>query len=304
MVTNGLGVSVLVLLASAVLFAQPLTNSGVTPEMRAEANASYQKQDWQAAAVAYERIVKLEDANFSAHYRLGLSLLGLNKNSEAQPHLEKAFTGSPNPFFAIAYARVLARMGSKEKAYQVLDKTPAMGGIAPETLEAEKDFTAFRDEARFKDLVHRSDLAVNPCKASPNFRQFDFWIGEWEAKNVQGVTVGSSSIQLILGRCVIFENWSTPVSSGKSFNIFDTKDGKWHQNWVDDRGTYAHYIGEVRDGKMVYVSDMVRNGVKTLAKMTFSKLPGGDVRQHGESSVDDGKTWTTTFDFTYVRKRS
>ena len=233
-----------------------------------------------------------------------MSLLGLNRNTDAQPHLEKAFTGAPNPFFAIAYARVLARTGSKEKAYEVLDKTPAMGGIAPETLEAEKDFAAFKDEARFKELVHKSDLAVNPCKASPNFRQFDFWIGEWDAKNVQGVTVGSSSIQLILGQCVIFENWTTPVSSGKSFNIFDTRDGKWHQNWVDDRGTYAHYVGELKDGKMVYVSDTVRNGVKTLAKMTFGKLPNGDVRQHGESSTDEGKTWTTTFDFTYVRKKT
>ena len=252
--------------------------------MRAEANGFYQKQDWQRSADAYAKIVKAEDANLSAHYRLGLSLLGLNRNTDAQPHLEKAFTGAPNPFFAMAYARVLARTGNKDKAYEILDKTPAMGGIVPETLEAENDFAAFKNEARFKELVHKSDLAVNPCKASPNFRQFDFWIGEWDAKNVQGVTVGSSSIQLILGQCVIFENWSTPVSSGKSFNIFDTKDGKWHQNWVDDRGTYAHYIGELKDGKMVYVSETVRNGVKTLAKMTFSKLPNGDVRQHGESS--------------------
>jgi hypothetical protein len=304
MANKVLGVSILMVLMSAVVFTQPQANSGVTPEMRAEANAAYQKQDWQTAAGAYEKIVKLEDANFSAHYRLGLSLLGLNKNAEAQPHLEKAFTGAPNPFFAIAYARALARAGSKEKAYEVLEKTPAMGGIVPQTLETEKDFAAFKDEARFKELVHKSDLAVNPCKASPNFRQFDFWIGEWDAKNVQGVTVGSSSIQLILGQCVIFENWTTPVSSGKSFNIFDTRDNKWHQNWVDDRGTYAHYIGELKDGKMVYVSDTVKNGVKTLAKMTFSKLPGGDVRQFGESSADDGKTWTTTFDFTYVRKKS
>ena len=58
-----------------------------------------------------------------------------------------------------------------------------------------------------------------------------------DAKNAQGVTVGSSSIQLILGSCVIFENWKTPVSSGKSFNIFNAADGKWHQTWVDDNGS-------------------------------------------------------------------
>jgi Tetratricopeptide repeat len=286
------------------VFAQSPAGSAVTPEMRAEANGFYQKQDWPNAVSAYEKIVKAEEANLSAHYRLGLSLLGLNKNAEAQPHLEKAFTASPNPFFAIALARVYARTGEKEKAYEVLDKTPAMGGIAAESLEAEADFASFRQEPRFKELVQKSDLAVNPCKASPNFRQFDFWIGEWDAKNVQGVTVGSSSIQLILGQCVIFENWSTPVSSGKSFNIFDTRDNKWHQNWVDDKGTYTHYVGELKDGKMVYIAKVPAKGRTVLARMTFSKLPNGDVRQLGESSADDGKTWTTTFDFTYVKKKS
>jgi hypothetical protein len=272
--------------------------------MRAEANVFYQKQDWQNAAAAYEKIVKAEDANIGARYRLGLSLLGLNKNADAQPHLDKAFTASPNPIFALALARVHARMGNKEKAYEVLDKSPALGGIAPESLEAEKDFASFKSEPRFKELVKKSDLAVNPCKASPKFREFDFWIGEWDAKNAQGIVVGSSSIQLILGECVIFENWSTPVSSGKSFNIFDTNDGKWHQNWVSDKGVSTHYVGGLIDGKMAIVSESTRNGVKTLAKMTFSKLPNGDVRQHGESSTDEGKTWTTTFDFTYVRKKN
>lgn len=247
------------LLLAAGAFAQP---AAVTPEMRAEANSLYQKQDWSGAAAAYEKIVKLENTNVGAHYRLGVALLESGKTTEAQPHLEKAFNTSPNPFFAIALARVYARIGSKDKAYEVLDKTPAMGGIQPATLEGEKDFVAFKDETRFKDLVHKSDITVNPCKASPNFRQFDFWIGEWDAKNAQGITVGSSSIQLILGQCVIFENWSTPVSSGKSFNIFDTKDGKWHQNWVDDRGTNVHYVGSLVDGKIVYVADTVTNGDK------------------------------------------
>ncbi len=165
------------------------------------------------------------------------------------------------------------------------------------------DFAAIRSEAKFIDLVKKHDGAVNPCKASPSFREFDFWIGEWDAKNTQGVTVGSSSIQLILGQCIIFENWSTPVSSGKSFNIFNTTDKKWHQTWVDDKGTFTHYIGGIVDGKMVLDSESVFNGKKAIGRMTFSKLPNGDVRQHGERSVDEGKTWTTTFDFTYVRKK-
>ena len=126
---------VLILLLAGGIAAQTPPASGVTPEMRAEANAFYQKQDWPNAAAAYGKIVKIEDANVGAHYRYGLSLLESGKTADAQPHLEKAFTTSPNPFFALALARVYARSGNKDKAYEVLDKTPAMGGIQPATLE-------------------------------------------------------------------------------------------------------------------------------------------------------------------------
>lgn len=302
------GYLIFILLVSLnFVFAQnaPTTQAtgGAAAQMKQEANAFYQKQDWQNAAEAYEKILRLEEANVGARYRFGVSLLNLNKTAEARTHLEKVFTIAPNPIFALALARVYARVNEKEKAFEVLEKSTTIGGIAPDALTAEKDFAAWKDEPRFKDLVKKSDLAVNPCKAKPEFRQFDFWIGEWDAKNTQGLTVGSSSIQLILNQCTIFENWSTPVSSGKSFSIFNSADNKWHQSWVDDKGTFTHYIGEFTGDKMILVAESAAGGKKTLLKMTFSKLANGDVRQFGENSADDGKTWTPAFDFTYTRKK-
>lgn len=285
-------------------FSQGQPGSGVTPEMRTAANTSYQASDWTNAAAAYEKIVALEPANPNANYRLGMSLLNLNRNSDAQKPFEKAFTTSPNPIFGLALARSYARAGDKVKALETLDKSTATGGIAPETLTAEKDFAAWKDDAGFKEAVRKNDLAVNPCKASPEFRQFDFWIGEWDVKNPQGLAAGTSSVQLILNQCIIFENWTSGSgSSGKSFNIYDTSDKKWHQVWGDDKGTFTHYVGGLEAGKMVIVADRMVAGKKTLSKMTFSKLPNGDVRQFGENSADDGKTWTTSFDLTYSRKK-
>lgn len=292
-----------VFVLSIAASAQATQSSGVTQEMRNEANAFYQKQDWQNAANAYEKIVGLEETNVGARYRFGASLLGLGKNREAQAQLEKVFNASPNAVFALALARAYARLNEKEKALEVLEKSTTMGGIPPDTLRTEKDFAAWREEQRFKDLIDKSDLAVNPCKAKPEFRQFDFWIGEWDVKNPQGVTVGSSSIQLILNQCIIFENWTSPISSGKSFNVFNSSDNKWHQAWVDDKGTFTQYVGELKDGKIVLVAENIAGGKKTLMKMTFSQLPGGDVRQFGENSADEGKTWTTAFDLTYTRKK-
>jgi hypothetical protein len=274
----------------------------VDPEIQA-ANAAYQKQDWETAAKAYEKVVAVQDKNAGARYRLGMSLLALKRSDDAIKHLEAAMAISPNSVFSHALARGYARSGNTARMYDVLEGSLKLGGIAPDSLTGERDFAAFKNEPKFVDLVKRSDLAVNPCKGRPESRQFDFWIGEWLPKNAQGLTVGTSSIQLILGSCVIFENWNTPVSSGKSFSNFNTADGKWHQTWVDDKGTLAYYTGGIVDGKMVLDAERVTNGKKTMSRMTFSKLENGDVRQQGGTSTDEGKTWTPTFDFTYVRKQ-
>ena len=301
---RGRSLLVIAILLTSVcsVFAQPQGGTGVTPEMRNAANDAYQKQDWESAAKAYEKIASLEEKNPGPRYRLGMSLLALKRNEEAIKSLESAMSISANPVFALALARGHARTGNTVKMFEVLEGSLKIGGIAPDSLNSEADFAAVKNDPKFVDLVKRSDLAVNPCKAKPEFRQFDFWVGEWLPKNVQGMTVGTSSIQLILGNCVIFENWNTPISSGKSFSNFDPTDGKWHQTWVDDKGTLAYYTGGLVDGKMVLDNERIVNGKKTIGRMTFSKLPNGDVRQHGESSIDEGKTWTTTFDFTYVRK--
>lgn len=277
--------------------------STVTQEMRAAANDAFQKQDWEAALKAYEKIVSVEDINPGARYRLGMVFLALKRDQDAIKQLEGAMSISPNPVFAQALARGYARTGNTAKMYEVLDASLKIGGIQPESMTGEADFAAFKTDPKFVAFVDRSDKVVNPCKARPEFRQFDFWIGEWLPKNAQGVTVGTSSIQLILSSCIIFENWETPVSAGKSFNLYDVRDGKWHQTWVDNKGLMTHYVGGLVDGKMVLDSESTQNGQKMIARMTFSKLPNGDVRQHGENSTDGGKTWTTTFDFNYVRKK-
>lgn len=287
--------------ATASSIAQSSTATSITPEMRAAANDAFQKKDWKAAEASYAKIVRTEPKNAGARYRLGVTLLNLDRPKEAATYLEEAMAISPNSIFAVALARAQARNGEGAMMYATFEKSLTLGGIPAESLNDEKDFASLKADPKFIDYVKKLDALANPCRSRPEYRQFDFWIGEWAPQNVQGVTVGTSSIQLILKDCIIFENWNTPVSSGKSFNLYDVKDGKWHQTWVDAGGNMVHYVGGLEGDKMVLKSESLQNGKKTIAKMTFSKLPDGSVRQHGEDSTDDGKTWTTTFDFKYVR---
>lgn len=149
--------------------------------------------------------------------------------------------------------------------------------------------------------------APQPACTAPEHRQFDFWLGEWEVTNPAGKPAGLSRIESILGECVILENWATPkaVAFGKSFNTYNRNTGQWEQFWVDRSGVRLHLTGGLKDGNMVLSGRQDKPNAKTglTQRERITWTPGGDgsVRQLWETSVDDGKTWSVSFDGTYRR---
>jgi hypothetical protein len=149
-----------------------------------------------------------------------------------------------------------------------------------------------------------SAQAAQPCRDAAH-RQLDFWVGEWEVQGPKGKTAGASSVQLILNDCVVFENWTGASGyTGKSFNLYDARARKWKQFWVDDRGGMLEFTGEFRDGAMRYEGQSIaQDGKPVIDRLTFFPLAEGRVRQLWEQSPDKGKSWTTVFDGTYVRRK-
>ncbi|MBV9959676.1 MAG: tetratricopeptide repeat protein [Acidobacteria bacterium] len=276
-----------------------------TPEMKTEANNFFQHQDWTNAAKAYEAISKLEPQNAGAWTRWGTALLSTGKYERAAEVLKHAVELNPQQFIAMYnLAGAYARLNEKAKAYEWLDKAVQAGFSNPQLMTTDEDLASLRGEARFKELVSKATANARPCSVEPLNRQFDFWVGEWNVLSTQGnQQIGTSSVQLILGDCVVFENWTGGGGlSGKSFNFYNTQKGKWQQTWVDDKGGSIELLGEYKDGKMLYTGEQTLQNVKTLHRLTFFNLPDKRVRQFWETSTDDGKTWTVAFDGTYVRK--
>ena len=140
-----------------------------------------------------------------------------------------------------------------------------------------------------------------PCSA-PEYRQFDFWIGEWEVTTPQGQPAGTNSIQPILNGCVLYESWKgASGSDGHSHNMYDRTRGVWHQTWVDNSGLLLRIEGGLKDGKMVLSGETLTPNGPTLQRITWSvEDENGDVvRQLWETSADGGTTWTVAFDGTY-----
>lgn len=145
-----------------------------------------------------------------------------------------------------------------------------------------------------------------PC-CQPEFRQFDFWVGDWETFNPGDTLVGTNRIVILQDSCVIQENWISArgAYTGTSYNFYDPQTGKWRQTWIDNQGASLFLSGGLEDGKMVLYSEKMKNsqGQDYLNRITWTPNPDGSVRQRWEVSSDDGQTWRGVFDGIYRHKK-
>ena len=142
-----------------------------------------------------------------------------------------------------------------------------------------------------------------PACEGPEFRAFDFWLGEWKVRTPDGKLVGSNAITREYGGCVLHERYDTGRGySGESLNIFDAARKVWHQTWVDTTGTLLSLEGGLRNGSMVLEGQTVGvDAVVTKHRITWTPHADGSVRQWWQSTDAKGE-WTTAFDGAYTRK--
>jgi hypothetical protein len=153
-----------------------------------------------------------------------------------------------------------------------------------------------------------SPAAASPAPAAcaaPEYRQFDFWVGDWDVLDPAGKLIGTNSITREYDGCVLQEHWEAHgprKQTGSSFNTYHAAAGKWHQTWVDSAGGFLLLDGGLVGQSMVLGGEMLgRRGLRH--RITFTPMPDGRVRQFWESSPDGGKTWNVAFDGTYVRRQ-
>ena len=143
--------------------------------------------------------------------------------------------------------------------------------------------------------------SIKPASCdSPEHRQFDFWIGNWEVTTPDGKPPGRNSITRELNGCVLHEHWSGAGGmNGASFNIWDRVKKQWHQTWVSDNGNLLLLDGSFQSGAMQLSGVSGPPNQPVTNRITWSPAADGSVRQHWEVSNDGGKTWKTAFDGQY-----
>lgn len=150
------------------------------------------------------------------------------------------------------------------------------------------------------------ESAAQPPKPSactePGFHQFDFWIGTWEVSS-QGTAAGHNTIMPFAGGCALLENWTgVDGGKGKSINLWRPAEQRWTQHWVGSDGSILDLSGGLVDGRME-LAGPVRQTPKgpVMARITWTPVSENEVRQVWELSLDNGATWRSNFDGSYIR---
>lgn len=296
------GLWLFLLLASCSAFA-------FQADLAQQAQAAYVAKDWAKAQTLYTKLTAEQPSQSLSWYRLGESHRQQRHFAEALAAFEKARELGFQLLYTLSrLAAVHAEMGNSDKAITALEQLAEQQAPLALVFDDTTAFSRLAGNARFQAAKRKLEIAGTPCKfaeVNPEMRQFDFWIGEWDVFNPQGIQSGTSKIDLILADCVILENWTDRFGSqGKSFNKYNTANKSWEQFWVDEQGTTTYYQGKLEGKNMVFHADASPDGKTGERTMTFFNLGPDKVRQLGQITNDGGKTWTTQFDLTYVRRLS
>jgi tetratricopeptide (TPR) repeat protein len=266
------------------------------------ADALLAESKWDQAARAFAEIIAKEPSNGPAWQHLGECDLQMRRYDDALNAFQHAVNLKYRPLMSkVDMARVYVAKADTRRALDLLQEVAASGN-APRLrayIEGASEFQKIRDNAEYQQFL-QSTLSCREAE----YRQFDFWLGEWDVVTTDGHNpAGTSSVQLILGQCVVLENW-TGGGTGKSFNHYDTRLKKWIQDWVDSDANGVHFEGQLENGAMSYFADSAdTKGLPIRRHMQFVKLDTDHVRQFSQASSDGGKTWNPEYDFTYIRKK-
>ncbi|MGZ4860896.1 MAG: tetratricopeptide repeat protein [Candidatus Angelobacter sp.] len=266
------------------------------------ADALFAESKWEQAARAYADITAKEPANGAAWQHLGECDIQLQRFDDAIQAFQHAVDLKYRPLMAkVDIARAYVAKADTRHALDVLKEVSATGQ-APRLrgyVARASEFQKLRDNAEYQEFL-KSTL---PCQTA-EFRQFDFWVGDWDVHNPAGQMVGTNQVTREQDGCLLVEHWKSGrgIESGTSFNYYDIRDKRFHQIYFDNSGNAGAYppmAGGLVDNKMVMISD---EKVSPVFRWTWYVLSPGKVRQMAEQSDDQQKTWRIIWDSKYVNK--
>jgi len=125
----------------------------------------------------------------------------------------------------VGLAAVSAMNGNSDKALDIIEALAKNGAPAATLIEGDSAFESLSAQPRFVQALESMKQQAAPCKYHdkyPKYRELDFWVGDWDVYGKGGALSGHSQVELIIGDCVLNENWTDMTGGvGKSYNKYN-----------------------------------------------------------------------------------
>ena len=154
----------------------------------------------------------------------------------------------------------------------------------------------------FLSFSQNSDCAC----CTPEYAQFDFWVGDWEVFNENGDKVGENLVEKLEDNCILNENWTgAKGGSGKSYNYYDPSDETWNQLWISNSGNILKLKGTASQDKMTLKSELTQGKKgEFYNQITWIKNDDESVTQLWEIYDPQGNLLSEAFKGVYRKKTS
>ncbi len=151
------------------------------------------------------------------------------------------------------------------------------------------------------------------------YRQFDFWIGEWDVLSRNRPTdesrwydtgMATARVYPVVAGCGMVEHWRGHAFGnflvGFSLRAFNPQSGQWNlallwpnsgePRFGEMAGGFRHNRGEF------YSGGLSADGDTTLTRFSFSDVTPNSVRWQDGFSVDNGRSWNSGWIMEFTRR--
>ena len=202
-------------------------------------------------------------------------------------------------------ARIETAAGRHAEAVAIIRQMADNGFLGVTLITEDPVLGSLAGDSTFDSLLETMTRAAYPCRYDESFRDFDFWLGEWEVHTASGQFAGTNSVRSEEAGCVVTEHWtSVGGGTGSSINYLDRTTGEWVQVWNSENGAQISIRGGLTNDGMLLEGQLhyVANGTTVPFRGLWTPMEDGRVRQFFEQSTDEGESWAPWFEGFYTRK--
>jgi len=269
------------------------------------ASSAFEEGRWAQAINEYRELLSGDRLNGVYWLRIAQAQRELGQSANALETLERARVAqAPEAMLELERARNLVTLNQIETAFRALQAADEAELRSLALLDDSEEFGRLRSDERFQQIYRRVRGRIYPCEALAATRGFDFWVGTWDVRLVNGTLAGRNTIAKQDGGCTILEQWEGGGgSSGTSTSFFVPSRDQWRQVWVGSGGTLIDIAGARTDGVMRMEGTIEYVGLLNSVvafRGSWTVLPDGRVRQLFEEFDIGANAWQVWFDGYYT----